>query len=357
MRAAQPIAAFSGSVSAQSDWFSRLAVHTAILTGKPITFLGAVAVVAIWAVTGPLFHFSDTWQLVINTGTTIITFLMVFLIQATQNRDTLALQIKLSELILALEGARNELAAVEKQPEKRWKTSPRIFTPARTQTPLTTQSNRVAARASTLLADRLGREKAQQHDRNKPLPPDAAPRLKTDPHHPGVEQRRAAAPGRTLERGTLPCVASAQRRASQGAGGNDQKNSGCHQRPKYGPQLDRRPGIEADTQEDERSKRGEGGRASKKKETCRQTCLCRQPKTKEMLDPRKHSNKPLRARVSSLNRPFKTSFRPRAFFPHADRRKGPDIAEWRRHRNPTRRSALELRSCAQVRLHRRSSRF
>ena len=88
------------------------------LTGKPITFLGAVAVVAIWAVTGPLFHFSDTWQLVINTGTTIITFLMVFLIQATQNRDTLALQIKLSELILALEGARNELAAVEKQPEK-----------------------------------------------------------------------------------------------------------------------------------------------------------------------------------------------------------------------------------------------
>src|ERR1700733_4618407 len=67
MRAAQPIAAFSGSVSAQSDWFSRLAVHTAILTGKPITFLGAVAVVAIRAVTGPLFHFSDTWQLVINT--------------------------------------------------------------------------------------------------------------------------------------------------------------------------------------------------------------------------------------------------------------------------------------------------
>jgi low affinity Fe/Cu permease len=118
MRAAQPIAAFSGSVSAQSGWFSRLAVYTAIITGKPITFLGAVAVVAIWAVMGPLFHFSDTWQLVINTGTTIITFLMVFLIQATQNRDTLALQIKLSELILALEGARNELAAVEKQPEK-----------------------------------------------------------------------------------------------------------------------------------------------------------------------------------------------------------------------------------------------
>jgi low affinity Fe/Cu permease len=119
MRAAQPIAAFSGgSVSAQSDWFSKLAVETAVLSGKPVTFLGAVAIVAIWGISGPIFHFSDTWQLVINTGTTIITFLMVFLIQATQNRDTLALQIKLSELILALEGARNELAAVEKQSEQ-----------------------------------------------------------------------------------------------------------------------------------------------------------------------------------------------------------------------------------------------
>jgi low affinity Fe/Cu permease len=92
-------------------------MQTAILTGRPLTFLGAVAVVAVWAITGPIFHYSDTWQLVINTGTTIVTFLMVFLIQATQNRDTLALQIKLSELILALEGARNELAAVERQPE------------------------------------------------------------------------------------------------------------------------------------------------------------------------------------------------------------------------------------------------
>lgn len=119
MRAAQPIATFSGTaLSAKTDWFGRLAVQTAVLSGKPVAFLGAVAVVAIWAIMGPIFHFSDTWQLVINTGTTIVTFLMVFLIQATQNRDTLALQIKLSELILALEGARNELAAVEKQPEQ-----------------------------------------------------------------------------------------------------------------------------------------------------------------------------------------------------------------------------------------------
>jgi low affinity Fe/Cu permease len=118
MRAAQPIASFTGSSpSRRLDWFNWLAVQTAALSGKPVTFLAAVAVVVLWAVTGPIFHYSDTWQLVINTGTAIVTFLMVFLIQATQNRDTLALQIKLSELILALEGARNELAAIEQQPE------------------------------------------------------------------------------------------------------------------------------------------------------------------------------------------------------------------------------------------------
>jgi low affinity Fe/Cu permease len=114
MRAGQPIGSFSGSMpTRRTDWFGRLAAETAIITGKPATFLLAVLVVLGWAITGPIFHYSDTWQLVINTGTTIVTFLMVFLIQATQNRDTLALQIKLSELILALEGARNELAAVE----------------------------------------------------------------------------------------------------------------------------------------------------------------------------------------------------------------------------------------------------
>lgn len=76
-------------------------------------FLTALGVVLVWAITGPLFHYSDTWQLVINTGTTIVTFLMVFLIQNTQNRDTLALQIKLSELIVAMKGADNKLAAID----------------------------------------------------------------------------------------------------------------------------------------------------------------------------------------------------------------------------------------------------
>lgn len=90
-----------------------MANATAAWSGKPAAFLSALGVVLVWAITGPLFHYSDTWQLVINTGTTIVTFLMVFLIQNTQNRDTLALQIKLSELIVAVKGADNKLAAID----------------------------------------------------------------------------------------------------------------------------------------------------------------------------------------------------------------------------------------------------
>ena len=93
--------------------FERFARSASILAGKPVAFFAAVAIVLVWIATGPLFGFSDTWQLVINTGTTIITFLMVFLIQHSQNRDTMALQIKLADLIIAVKGAKNELATAE----------------------------------------------------------------------------------------------------------------------------------------------------------------------------------------------------------------------------------------------------
>jgi len=93
--------------------FTKFAKWTAHVTGKPITFISAVVIILIWAVTGPFFNFSDTWQLVINTGTTIITFLMVFLIQNTQNRDTEALQLKLDELIRSRKEARNEVLNLE----------------------------------------------------------------------------------------------------------------------------------------------------------------------------------------------------------------------------------------------------
>ena len=93
--------------------FRKIANRISIWTGSASTFLGAVLIVAVWASTGPLFDFSDTWQLVINTGTTIITFLMVFLIQNTQNRDGKAVQLKLDELIRATKGARTQYVGLE----------------------------------------------------------------------------------------------------------------------------------------------------------------------------------------------------------------------------------------------------
>ena len=100
-----------------TSWFTRFAKKTARATGQPVTFALGVLVILVWAVSGPIFHFSDTWQLVVNTGTTVITFLMVFLIQSTQNQDAVAVQVKLDELLRVSPGAHNVLMDLEELEE------------------------------------------------------------------------------------------------------------------------------------------------------------------------------------------------------------------------------------------------
>ena len=101
------------TIATRSDRFGRFAARSSHYLGSRWAFVSAIGIILIWAITGPIFHFSDTWQLVINTGTTIVTFLMVFLIQNTQNRDARAIHLKLNELIHAVDKARNKMIDVE----------------------------------------------------------------------------------------------------------------------------------------------------------------------------------------------------------------------------------------------------
>jgi low affinity Fe/Cu permease len=105
--------ATSTTVVASSDRFGKFAARCSHYLGSRWSFLAAIGVIFVWGVTGPIFHYSDTWQLVINTGTTIVTFLMVFLIQNTQNRDARAIHLKLNELIHAVDKAKNQMIDVE----------------------------------------------------------------------------------------------------------------------------------------------------------------------------------------------------------------------------------------------------
>jgi low affinity Fe/Cu permease len=110
------------------DSFRHFARNSAAVLGTAWAFIGALIIIAAWALTGPVFHFSDTWQLIINTGTTIVTFLMVFLIQNTQNRDAKAMHLKLDELIRAVQGARNRLVDLEKLSDEELKQLEEQFT-------------------------------------------------------------------------------------------------------------------------------------------------------------------------------------------------------------------------------------
>jgi low affinity Fe/Cu permease len=105
--------------SGELSWFARAANTISHAAGRPAAFIVSVLIVIVWAVSGPVFHYSDTWQLVINTGTTIVTFLMVFLIQNSQNRDGAALQAKLDELIRVTQAARNDFVGIESKPEEK----------------------------------------------------------------------------------------------------------------------------------------------------------------------------------------------------------------------------------------------
>ena len=110
------------------DSFRHFARKTSAVLGSAWAFIAALIIIAVWGLTGPVFHFSDTWQLIINTGTTIVTFLMVFLIQNTQNRDAKAMHLKLDELIRAIEGARNRLVDLEKLSDEELKQLEEQFT-------------------------------------------------------------------------------------------------------------------------------------------------------------------------------------------------------------------------------------
>jgi len=143
-------------------WFERAAASVTKVTGSSTAFLIAVAVIIIWAITGPVFHFTDTWQLVINTGTTIITFLMVFIIQQSQNKDSLAIQLKLNELIASNEQASNRLIVVEDLTQEELEVLKKFYIKL---SELAKRENDLHSSHSVDEADDIHKEKRSSHSR------------------------------------------------------------------------------------------------------------------------------------------------------------------------------------------------
>jgi low affinity Fe/Cu permease len=129
------IVADSSRKQTQGDAFGKFAAAASSWLGSKWAFVGAIVIIVVWAATGPLFHYSDTWQLVINTGTTIITFLMVFIIQNTQNRDAHAINLKLDELIHSIDKAKNEMMDIEKLSDEELDTIHEKYTQMRANCP------------------------------------------------------------------------------------------------------------------------------------------------------------------------------------------------------------------------------
>jgi len=159
------------------DAFRTAAHATACAIGSPYAFALAVAAIIVWAATGPAFGFSDTWQLIINTGTTVITFLVVFMIQNTQNRDSRAIHLKLDELIRALGAARNQMVDIEDLPDEELTRLAQEFQRVRDE------PDAPAARRAGARAERKADPKADaKRDRDSKLPPHVAERIRRAAH-------------------------------------------------------------------------------------------------------------------------------------------------------------------------------